>query len=472
MAVVTRSTKSPSGGTSWVTGDSISQAALEGDFSGITNQVNGNLDASNLANGAVTNAKLANGAVADANVSATAAIAVSKLDQTAGLLDADIVDDFSAALAEARTATDPGSSDSASLATNLEEELARLRYAIKRLGIGAGTWRTAGADEAAWFDGNAVGPNVLTNGSFVDNSTTPAAPFGWALVGTPNAITPTAFTGLRPEGIGRYLLVVDAVGDGGAANEGIQQTLVGLKASTLYLVEARVLPNTDIVKLVTTGAAAGTFDNLAIESDTGTGDWETLSGLIWTDATPTNVVVQLLSDTTDYSFGVSYVSVREVVSAAASATTPHEGTTTRGGNLIRTATNTENGSTVAAGAAAVNAATVVSLVVPGPGYQIEASAEASFEDGGANGIVSLLLQENVDGGGWATVATARSTVDASVDEQRIHVTFVRGADATSAITPGSLYQYRISASSTANNIWFSSGTEVHRMTARLWQTGN
>lgn len=473
-ATVTRSVKAPSGGTSWVTGDSISQTALEGDFSGIINQVNGNIDQTNLATNSVGADEIAAGAVSDSEVNAAAAIAVSKLSQLPGLLDADIVDDFSAALAESRTATDPGSSDSASLATNLEEELARIRYALKRAFIGAGTWRTSGADAAAWFDGNAIGPDLLVNGSFVDNSTTPAAPFGWALIGTPNAITPTSFAGLRPEGIGRYLLVVDAVGTGGAANEGIQQTLVGLKASTLYLVEARVRPNTDVVKLITTGAAAGTFDDLAIVSTSGGGAWETLSGLIWTDATPTNVVVQLLSNATDYSFGVSDVSLREVVSAAAAATNEHEGTNGRGGNLIRTVTDTTTGAMNGAATTTVETNTTLSVVVPGPGYQIEVSAETTIQfTAGAGDTATVRIAENIDSGGWATVAS-RQLTPASADIMPVHVTFLRGADATSAITPGSLYQYRISGTGNdAQEEWDTGGAagDVHRLTVRLTRTG-
>lgn len=474
MATASRSDKG-GGRTNWQNGDTIAQTPLEDDFANIYAQVNGNLDAANIAANAITNSELANNAVTNAKVDAAAAISVSKLDQTAGQLDMDIVDDFWTTTAESKTATDPGTQDSPSAATNLEQELARLRYVIKRLSVGSGALISTGAQAAAWYDGAAIGPNLLVNGSFLDNSTTPAAPFGWALVGTPNAITPTSFAGLRPEGIGRYLLVVDAAGTGGAANEGIQQTVTGLKASTLYLVEARVRPNTDVVKLVTTGAAAGTFTNLALVSTSGGGAWETLSGLIWTDATPTNIVVQLLSNATDYSFGIAQVSLREVVSPAAAATNEHEGTTSRGGTLAQTKTSVRTG-TFAADAANVRAdTTTAGLVVPGPGYAVEVNAEMTVRGGNPNVTISLLIEEDINGAAtWPTVALGRISMNDGSDEVRIPVTWIRGADATNTVTPGSVYQYRIgSASSNAASATFqsSAATEVHRITAKLIYLG-
>lgn len=459
MATASRSDKG-GGRTNWQTGDTITETILENDFANVYTQVNGNLDASNLANGAVTNAKVGAGAVDNSKVAAGAAITVDKLAQTAGQLDADIVDDFWASTAESKTATDPGTQDSPSAATNLEEELARLRYVIKRLSIGAGTLRTTGADSAGWYDGVAVGPNLIPNGSLLDGAVTP---FGFGVDGAP--ATQVLATLPVGEGVGNGLRLADGAG---ATTDGIDKTITGLKAGTLYLLEARVLPTTANVILGTTNAAVGTFDDLAIPSSGAA--WQTLSGLFWTDGTPTAPEISLRPSAAAYDFTVAWISLREVLSPASTATNEHEGTNARGGNLVRTATSVQD-DTFAAATGTVETDTTVTVVVPGPGYVIRASASAGFFCD-SNETITLLIEENVNGGGWNTVATRTiSTNDGDVLGASIE--FLRGADATNTVTPGSTYQYRVSGTASGGlSEWNSdAATEFHRMTVQLLRMG-
>jgi hypothetical protein len=301
------------------------------------------------------------------------------------------------------------------------------------------------------------------NGSFLDNATTP---FGWAVDGAP--ATQALVTLPVAEGRGNGLRLADVIG---ATTDGIDQTVSGLKAGTLYLVEARVIAATANVVLTTTGAAAGTFTNLAVPSS-GT-SYQTLAGLVLTDATPTSIEVSLRPDSTNYDFTAAWLSMREVASTASTATNEHEGTSYRGGNYIRSITDTTTGAMNGAATATVETNTTLSVVVPGPGYVIEVTAEATIQMLGGGDTATVRIAEQINGGGWNTVAS-RQFVAGSQDTYVAHVTWMRGADATNTLTAGSLYQYRISGtSSDANSEWDTgaSGADVHRLVVRLLRMG-
>ena len=142
---------------------------------------------------------------------------------------------------------------------------------------------------------------------------------------------------------GRGKRLADAAG---ATTDGPSWTLSGLRDQTLYLVSARVLPTTANVTLSTTGAT-GTFGDLDLDSGAGADghvasatDWQTLSGLVETDSSGTDIVVALNPDATNYDFGFSKVSVHEVIGSRDAEGTGREDRATRGGQIVQTATST------------------------------------------------------------------------------------------------------------------------------------
>jgi Carbohydrate binding domain len=143
-------------------------------------------------------------------------------------------------------------------------------------------------DTNGWIrTGFTLGPNLVFNGDFeMDGSASTSIPTGWAQIGADNtfAFAATAET----EGEGLKVTVTDD--SDAAALEGIKQTLTGLRASTSYVYVARVNATAgDSCRITTTGAST----NVSATSAT-TAAWETVSGTFTTDATPTNVVINLI----------------------------------------------------------------------------------------------------------------------------------------------------------------------------------
>ena len=153
MGTITRGTKA-AGGTDFVDNTDALASEVNTDFNTVYAEFNGN--------------------IADVNVDASAGIDPTKID------------DFSASASEAATATDPGISDSESLATDLSDELERIRYAIERLSLGVDAVRNnaGGATTTYWGDLPARGPNLIFNGQFhLFSSGTSSAPDGWTANG-------------------------------------------------------------------------------------------------------------------------------------------------------------------------------------------------------------------------------------------------------------------------------------------------
>ena len=424
MGVVTKVTK-PNGSKDWVDGDVISDTELNGDTDAILTQVNGNLDADNLATGAVTAAKIAASAVTNAKVSASAAIATTKLAQTAAShsdatrasgdwtvgLDGQAIEGHSDDEATFKTHSDPGDSSSITYPDDLDTELEMIRHAIKRLAVGTGAQLVDATNQAGWFDGAVVGPNLLYNGSFLDNN---ASPSGWTVSGAPATQQVTALS--AAVGLGKFLNLADAAG---ATSDGISQSL-SLKASTKYLVEAFVLASTANVKLTTTGGLTGSFDDLDLTSS-GT-SWQLLSGVVSTDATPTALVVNINPDATAYNIGVAWVSVRELTYDPRSA---------RGGRLLLHATS--DSSTIAT----VESALDLSVIAPAPGYRVRVFASLSLSIPANNDTVTVELLQNAVEVRTKTLGDAtgsdgmRGTIDVNIDYVLANP------------TPGTVYQYTL-----------------------------
>ena len=418
MGIVSRVAK-PNGSTEWADPDVLFADDLEGDITNIIDEINGNLG--------------------NANIDASANIAISKLAQTPAALDADIVDDYATNAAEYHTNTTPGDTASPSLPTNLEEELERLRFVLKSHGIGSGTLLQT-STEAAWYEPPALGPNLVKNPNFIDNIAGDGTPpTGWAETVTPGTIeTFNLASSDRAEGVGRGIHVVAGAG----ANEGITQTITGLKASQKYLVEARVkVTATGDVKLQTSGAiGSGSYQDLDITGTADPATWETLSGIVQADATGTDIDIEIESAAAADEFWVAYASFREL----------RDATSTRGGSFIQTATSTS------AVEATIKSDTTLSVVVPSDNYVIIATADVKLTtDGG--GLCEGGIEEDVAGGGFSSVA-AGQTNGTSTRDGDTHVHYTRTFP-----TPGTIYQYRIATA--------DGDSRTHRLTVMALQLG-
>jgi len=151
---------------------------------------------------------------------------------------------------------------------------------------GAGVIPTANipTSQAVKSDGSVSPVNLVDNGSFENHSAgTSAVPDSWVLENTPTLATDTGDTGY-----GSISQKITAVG---AALEGIKYTLTGLKASTKYSVSWRTKVTTgDTSQVLTTGAGT----NMSATESTST-TFETKTGTFTTDASGTNVVLKLMA---------------------------------------------------------------------------------------------------------------------------------------------------------------------------------
>ena len=426
MGLINRPTKSTSGSSEYADDTPIRYDELNDDINPIYVVLNGGLDDDNVAS-----------------------LSIGKIT---GTVNPERIDDTSASQAEHDTTQDPGDVDSPpttttsrTLPTNVEDELQQLRYGIGRLALGNGVVRrdTAGPtnENAAWFEHPARGRNLIVNGYFnipspflidlydtggppqnsgspdglwdQDGTTTLAnrAPAGWSLTATPTVVQ-TAYRASATTGEGLELQVTSD-----AASEGITQTVTGLKASTRYLLRVRGRANAgDTINITTTGASGAVYGN-AVLTLPNTNDG-TVSSILVTDATPTDIVVSILSSAASDNFFLRSVELLELsedpIPVAA------DGYTTQ-------ATLSESG--------AVNSSAYTNIgglervvICPGPGYEIVVTAALSFNV--ASGQVSARITE-----GGAAVRTLPAGETGSTT-----IVYVNEAP-----TAGTTYTYRAQA---------------------------
>lgn len=410
MGIVNPSNK-PNGTTNWVNGDTVDGPGLIADINLIFNEFNGNIETENLSpNAGIVGTQLANETLTNTQVALAANILPTK------------VDDYSASNLQQNTFSNPGTSASNTLAVLLTKELEQLRYVLRRTGLGANAKITDGATSglkadgnAAWFDGSVIGASVIRNGAFlggsVDDSAASSAanpPFGWTTLNTPSTLARVALD--VTEGDGEAIHIVD---DAVGSADGISQTLVNLRASSLYLVVCRIKPITSVWNLITTGAT-GTFGNLNLLSASGGSLWQTLSGVIATDATPTNVVLTLRANAAAAACHVSLIDVLPL----------GDDRIDRGRSCVRTRQSTS------VAEATVTAETTLSVVCPGPGYHIDVTAVAAH-----SAATQGYLEESVDG---AAPTNVGRLVNATGGIANSVVIFGRHNP-----VPGSKYQYRL-----------------------------
>jgi len=420
MGTITRSTK-PTGSTSWANGDTLTDTGLNGDVDNIITQVNGNIENANVSNSAaVAYSKLnLTGTLLNADVNTSAAIAVSKLAQTAGQLDSDIVDDSADNAAAYLTVVAPGTTASPSLPTNLELELHRLRYAIGRLAAGINVKLEANANAAGWIEPPVRPTNHIYNGNFAAwTSSGTAAGDGWVVIGTPATLSTTT-VGVS-EGVGNELRVqCNDVG------EGVGQVVSGLKASTKYLVKARVKAlSGDVISLKTDHAlGSGSYENLDLDTTT-TAAYETLAGIILTDSTPTPIDVNIVGTHASDDFDIADVSMYEL----------DETYTERPGGVFLTDTGTATQDYTAGSAQAIVGLSALSVTAPGPNYAIVANLHVHGDCGSTNVDVEAELNETAVAGGIVSVggnSTSRTQGSLGIDNHYV----------VSPAVPGTTYTF-------------------------------
>lgn len=227
--------------------------------------------------------------------------------------------------------------------------------------------------------------NLIANGSFEQTDgdgdvDATAIPIGWTVTASPPTYTYVNIVSglsLLTEGDGFGVVLEASAGD-----EGITQTLSGLKPSTQYRFRVRAhAPATEDCQLAVTGQ--GSVIPSAAEAETATNAvFETLELLVTTDSTPTDLVFILRSEESGDTCTFDHASVVEVAPVLNTAPRRVVFTTT---NSTVVSCDSDYTGTCAALAA-------VEVTPPGPGYFVEAHGSVNW-DAGNTGQCMLELHD-------------------------------------------------------------------------------
>jgi hypothetical protein len=175
----------------------------------------------------------------------------------------------------------------------------------------------------------------------------------------------------------------------------VSQSVGFIKASSRYLVTARVKVASGTAALVTTGAdATSSFRDLSITTTSAT--FATLKGVVQTDSTPTALVVQVISSGSAATFDVAYVGVHEMTEDFdyADAIVP---------TVIARNSSQSQATTYVNGAWTAVPGGDVTITVPGPGYGIRITGQVSGKINTGGGQLDVRITANINGGGAAQV---------------------------------------------------------------------
>ena len=445
MAVVTKSTKQ-GGTTDLQSGQSAVVADVNTDMNTLFNLVNGNIDNDNIKASAgivysklslassITSSDLVDGTIVNGDVNASADITLTKLA------------DYSASATEVATATDPGVSNSESLATTLTGEIERLRYAIERqaLGIDAARFDATGTIESTYW-GDLPARDLRWLPGF-NGIVTSGLPSGWTNVNTATLAQEAADAADKTAGKGRAIKITAA----GSANEGISYTLSGLKASTRYFFAAIVKATSgDTVRFVVTGGDATSSFRDFTNTSTST-SWTILRGVVQTDSTPTNLVVKVDTGAdTDIVWvaGVAYGECSASPAAFPRVAVVEQRVATTAGTAI-TGGITDSG--LDTNYQFVDDGTLdldLTVYVPGDGYYIKVTAdwtirETTSESGSQNKLNTRLYQ-SVNGAAMAGVRDGVQTAAHSGAEKKSFVGSLTWI--VKNPNPGQSYRYALAA---------------------------
>ena len=457
MATIARGAKT-GGGTDFNTGQAMKSSEFNTDFNTIVTDYNGNITTANISasaaipyskltlTGVVVDADMTTGTLLNRSVNASAAIALTKLDDISATDDAH--DDT----------TTPGTSMTHVLPTTLSGELQQLRYAVERLGLGvaASRYDATGTREAPfWGDLPARGMQRIPG---INGTVTSGLPVGWTNVATATLAQEAADAADGLAGKGRAIKITAA----GSANEGMSYTLSGLKESTVYFVAALMKATSgDTARLdVTGGDATSSFRNFT--ADTTATTWTWVYGLVATDATPTSIVVRALAAAdTDVVWvaDVQYGECSEVPQSPRVAVIGSLQSDTVGTQAI------DGGSDagVTAGYRIVEAGTTdfdVTVYVPGDGYYIEVDSIATFGDTTTDTTaqdVIVKLYQSVSGGGLSAVCTVPASRE-TTGSGRVQYYTCHTSHFVASPTPGASYRYVIAATRDDHNVTAQKGS--------------
>jgi len=281
MGTYTRPSKSVSGEgtTSYIDGNKLPASELNADFDNLVTLVNGNLNSDNISS--------------TAGIPGTALAALADIDPSK-------IGDYSGSASEMRTVTSPGDSASPSLPTTLKQEIARLRYAIrgtKPAQVSAQYMDTGVLTAASWSEPPLVGPNLIQNGGFNDQSVTSGdPPTGWTESGSLGA---TSIAGPDSNylayGVDKKYYQLTTSGE-----VTLQQVVKGLRASTKYLVGcAYSLTAAGSLKFQTVnavGSGSTDYTDFSVtDSSAAATSVEVINGIVKTDASATDITVELVT---------------------------------------------------------------------------------------------------------------------------------------------------------------------------------
>jgi hypothetical protein len=203
-----------------------------------------------------------------------------------GSIALDEVDDDSPDAATQQTDEDAGTQQAPVLATTARGELRQLRRQLKRQKVGLATKRVAGTADATWIEQPARGANHVKNARFAlfENGLFPF----WSKIGSPS--TYAQVQRATAGGLGFEARVV-ATG----AGQGHRQTFRNLRPSSTYLLRVQARVASGSIGITTTGGSGPQYGNASGSLTTSLAhDGESVH-LIRTDAGPTNVVLDILS---------------------------------------------------------------------------------------------------------------------------------------------------------------------------------
>jgi hypothetical protein len=472
MATIARGSKT-GGGTDFNTGQAMKSAEFNTDFNTVYNEFNGSISNANISasaaiaysklnlTGLVVNGDLTDGTLLNAKINASADITATKIGDISATDDAH--DDT----------TTPGDSASHTLPTTLQGELQQLRYAIERqaLGLASGRFDATGTIEATfWGDLPARGMTSLPGFNGVVTS---GLPSGWTNVNTATLAQEAADAADGLAGKGRAIKITAA----GSANEGISYTLSGLKESTQYWFGALVKATTgDTVKMTVTGAdATSSFRDLTVTTTSTTWTW--IHGVVKTDATPTSLVVSVLAAADTDIVWVADVQYGEC--AAVPISTGRVAVVEQ--QIASTAGTTIDGATTDAGLDTnyqfIDDGTLdldKTVYVPGDGYYIKVTADITVgQVAGSSGPQELFRWRIYQSVAGAALASVRQHTPQSDHD---------GSDSTDSVltdslvwivknpTPGASYRYALAGTKVSGNATYKpqrDGTDSSALTIEV-----
>lgn len=337
-------------------------------------------------------------------------------------IDPSKIGDYSATAAEMKITIDPGEVGSEAFASlnTMENDIAALRFAIDEL-RGTAQWYASNAADAAGAIKNladlpvGIGQNLLINGGFDAGAAADTSSTGWTVVEEATLALAATEVG---EGAGLELNVTAHAATG--ADDGISQTLVGLKAATTYVFVGSVKPSaagssgTGDNGIITTGNAGDGGTDLNLEFDGADSTSYTVkTGTFTTGATPADVVFKVLLDANDDAVACDNFSIVELdlVNRRAGP-----------GRIVNSISSTAEGTALAGTWTdweATSSGPVdlqVSVQVPGPGYYIRVDAVLNAESEATKVDMYTAIAEKVDGGGFSRVSWATTTEAAELGD--------------------------------------------------------